>query len=105
MGYRQSESAVTQPCSADAMRSTREIVTWITCLVIAAGLLGAVYLVNSDLTADVPPAANPAESAVPPAAERTQDAPPAERPADNILPPAAKPAESAVPPAAERAQD
>ena len=74
---------------------------WITCLVIAAGLLGAVYLVNSDLPADVPPAANPAESAVPPAAERAEDAAlPAAKPADNAVPPAAKPAENAEPPAA-----
>ena len=51
-------SAVTQSRSADAMYeglSTREIVGWIASLVVAAGLivLGAVYLVNSDLTADV----------------------------------------------------
>jgi hypothetical protein len=34
--------------------STREIVGWIACLIVAAGLivLGAVYLVDSDLTAD-----------------------------------------------------
>jgi hypothetical protein len=50
--------------------STREIVAWIACLVIAAGLivLVAVYLVNSDLTADVLPAAKPAENAALPAA-------------------------------------
>ena len=72
--------------------STREIVAWIACLVIAAGLivLGAVYLVNSNLTADELAAAKPAENAVPPAAERAEDA----------APPAAKPAENAVPPAA-----
>jgi hypothetical protein len=35
--------------------STREIAGWAACLIVAAGLiiLGAVYLVNSDLTADV----------------------------------------------------
>jgi hypothetical protein len=35
--------------------STREIAGWAACLVVAAGLivLGAVYLVNADLTADV----------------------------------------------------
>src|SRR5215468_240744 len=72
--------------------STREIVACIACLVIAAGLivLGAVYLVNSNLTADELAAAKPAENAVPPAAERAEDA----------APPAAKPAENAVPPAA-----
>ena len=48
--------------------STREIVAWIARLVIAAGLIffGAVYLVNSNLTADVLAAA---EDAVPPAAK------------------------------------
>jgi len=63
--------------------STREIVAWIARLVIAAGLIffGAVYLVNSNLTADVlaaaedaaPPAAKPAENAASPAAERAED--------------------------------
>ena len=73
----------------------REIVAWIACLVIAAGLivLGAVYLVNSNLTADELAAAKPAENAVPPAAERAEDA-------EDAAPPAAKPAENAVPPAA-----
>lgn len=35
--------------------STREIAGWIACLIVAVGLivLGAVHLVNSDLTADV----------------------------------------------------
>jgi hypothetical protein len=94
--------------------STRKIVAWVACLVIAAGLmvLGAVYLVNSDLTADVLPAAKPAENAVLPAAERAEDtalpaakpaedaALPAAKPAENAALPAAKPAENAVPPAA-----
>src|SRR5712675_3309113 len=50
--------------------STRKIIAWVACLVIAAGLmvLGAVYLVNSDLTVDVLPAAKPAEDAALPAA-------------------------------------
>jgi hypothetical protein len=53
-------------------------------------VLGAVYLVNSDLTADVLPAAKPAENAVPPAAERAEDAAlPAAKPAENVVPPAA----------------
>ena len=83
------------------MLSTREIVAWITCLVIAAGFVGAVYLVNSDLTADVPPAANPAESGVPPAAKPTESAAlPAAKPAESAALPAAKPAENAEPPAA-----
>jgi hypothetical protein len=58
--------------------SRREIVAWIARLVIAAGLtvLGAAYLVNSDLTADVLPAAKPAEDAALPAAERAEDAAP-----------------------------
>ena len=81
-----------QPRSADAMYerlSTREIVAWIARLVIAAGLIffGAVYLVNSNLTADVLAAAEDA-------------APPAARPAENAVPSAAKPAENAVPPTA-----
>jgi len=82
--------------------STREIVAWIARLVIVAGLIffGAVYLVNSNLTADVlaaaedaaPPAAKPAENAASPAAERAEDvALPAAKPAENVAPPAAKP--------------
>src|SRR6266516_1584603 len=88
--------------------STREIVAWIACLVIAAGLtvLGAVYLVNSDLTADVLPAAKPAENAVPPAAtmqlgaEDPKIASAADMPAEDAALPAAKLAENAVQPAA-----
>src|ERR1700741_2346229 len=88
------------------MLSTREIVAWFTCLVIAAGLLGAVDLVNSDLTADVPPAANPAESAVAPAAERAEDAAlRAAKPAEDAALPAARPAENAMPLRAERTED
>src|SRR5262245_20234989 len=70
--------------------SKREIVAWIACLVIAAALigLGAVYLVNSNLTADELPAAKPAENAVPPA-ERAEDAAPTSKPAENAVPPAA----------------
>jgi hypothetical protein len=64
-------------------------------------VLGAVYLVNSDLTADVLPAAKPAENAVPPAAERAEDAAlPAAKPAEDAALPAAKPAENAALPAA-----
>jgi len=45
--------------------STREIVGWVACLIVAAGLivLGAVYLVNADLTADVSQPHNAAGSA------------------------------------------
>ena len=76
-------------------RSRREIVAWITALVIAGGLvvLSTVYPVNSDLTTDVLPAAN----AVPPGAERAEEAAsPAAKPADDAGQPAAEPTENAV---------
>src|SRR5712675_2562113 len=83
--------------------STRKIIAWVACLVIAAGLMvfGAVYLVNSDLTVDVLPAAKPAEDAALPAAKPAENAAlPAAKPAEDAALPAAKPAENAVPPAA-----
>ena len=86
-------------------RSTREIVAWIAGLVIAAGLLvlGAIYLVNSDLTANVLAAAN-APYCLPQSPQRMLHRLLA-KPADDAALPAAKPAENAVPPAAERAEE
>ncbi len=87
-------------------RSTREIVVWIAGLVVAAGLLvlGATYLVSSDLTANVLAAANPPNVLA--AAKPPEDAaPPLAKPADDAALPVAKPAEDAVPPGAERAEE
>jgi hypothetical protein len=75
--------------------STREIAAWIACLIIAAALiaLSAVYLVNSDLTADILDPAKRLENAVSLASEHVED----------VALPTAKPAENAGPPAAEHA--
>ena len=58
MAYCYRPGAVTQARSADAMYeglSKQEVAAWLACLVVAVGLivLGAVFLFNSDLTADV----------------------------------------------------